>query len=152
MNSNGKSDSSDVCAGYLTIPLSTIPLLHDSMRTGKDSSIKSTHSERDGFSSLCPRLHGRNPVLNWLRAFVPSSYVYCRKDQGRGERFGLPAGRLFVGGIANSDLRQFQLTFNTNFWGPVRVLQAALPLMPNTGNVIIFNSKILDIQLLIESM
>jgi NAD(P)-dependent dehydrogenase (short-subunit alcohol dehydrogenase family) len=58
--------------------------------------------------------------------------------EGRGKRFGLPAGRLFVGDVTNSDLRQLQLTFDTNFWGPVRVLQAALPLMPNTGNNIIF--------------
>lgn len=42
-------------------------------------------------------------------------------------------GRLFIGDIVNSNLRQFQLTFDTNFWGPVRVLQAALPLMPTTG-------------------
>lgn len=46
------------------------------------------------------------------------------------------AGRQFIGDIANSDLRQFQLTFNTNFWGPVRVLQAALPLMPTTGECV----------------
>ncbi|GAQ89322.1 hypothetical protein KFL_005110040 [Klebsormidium nitens] len=45
----------------------------------------------------------------------------------------LNAGRLFIGDIVNSDLRQFQLTFDTNFWGPVRVLQAALRLMPTTG-------------------
>ena len=38
-----------------------------------------------------------------------------------------------AGDTANSDLRQMQLVFETNFWGPVRVFQAALPLMPKTG-------------------
>ncbi|GAQ90868.1 hypothetical protein KFL_006950030 [Klebsormidium nitens] len=47
----------------------------------------------------------------------------------------LNAGRLFIRDIVNSDLRQFQLTFDTNFWGPVRVLQATLRLMPTTAPV-----------------
>ena len=38
-----------------------------------------------------------------------------------------------AGDSANSDMRQMQLVFDTNFWGPVRVFQAALPLMPKTG-------------------
>ena len=38
-----------------------------------------------------------------------------------------------AGDTPNSDLRQMQLVFETNFWGPVRVFQAALPLFPKTG-------------------
>lgn len=43
------------------------------------------------------------------------------------------AGNQFVGDTVNSDLRQMMLTFDTNFWGSIRVLQAALPLMPTSG-------------------
>ncbi|CAL8465628.1 g5164 [Coccomyxa elongata] len=52
---------------------------------------------------------------------------------GRIDILYLNAGRQFVGDTANSDLRQMMLTFDTNFWGPVRVMQAALPLMPKQG-------------------
>ncbi|CAL8471634.1 g11176 [Coccomyxa elongata] len=52
---------------------------------------------------------------------------------GRIDILYLNAGRQFIGDTANSDLRQMMLVFNTNFWGPVRVMQAALPLMPKTG-------------------
>lgn len=43
------------------------------------------------------------------------------------------AGNQYVGDTVNSDLRQMMLTFDTNFWGSIRVLQAALPLMPTSG-------------------
>ena len=45
----------------------------------------------------------------------------------------LLTGNQFVGDTVNSDLRQMMLTFDTNFWGPIRVLQASLPLMPTSG-------------------
>jgi NAD(P)-dependent dehydrogenase (short-subunit alcohol dehydrogenase family) len=40
-----------------------------------------------------------------------------------------------AGDTGNSDMRQMQLVFETNFWGPVRVFQAALPLFPSTGDL-----------------
>ena len=46
------------------------------------------------------------------------------------------AGNQFVGDTVNSDLRQMMLTFDTNFWGSIRVLQAALPLMPTSGTLL----------------
>ncbi|KAL0048017.1 hypothetical protein WJX82_005770 [Trebouxia sp. C0006] len=52
---------------------------------------------------------------------------------GRIDVLMLNAGNQFLGDTANSDLRQMQLTFDTNFWGTVRVFQAALPLMPTSG-------------------
>ncbi|CAK0785918.1 hypothetical protein CVIRNUC_009131 [Coccomyxa viridis] len=52
---------------------------------------------------------------------------------GRIDALYLNAGRQFFGDTPNSDLRQMQLVFETNFWGPVRVFQAALPLFPKTG-------------------
>lgn len=33
----------------------------------------------------------------------------------------------------NSDLASMQLAMETNFWGPLRVLRAAAPLMPKDG-------------------
>ena len=38
-----------------------------------------------------------------------------------------------MGDLANSDFRQMLLTIDTNFLGALRVLQAALPLLPKTG-------------------
>eukprot|EP00897_Mesotaenium_endlicherianum_P010183 jgi/Mesen1/9193/ME000591S08512 len=52
---------------------------------------------------------------------------------GRIDLLCLNAGRDFTGDVANSDLRQMQAVFETNFWGPIRVLQAALPLLPTSG-------------------
>eukprot|EP00897_Mesotaenium_endlicherianum_P010182 jgi/Mesen1/9192/ME000591S08518 len=52
---------------------------------------------------------------------------------GRVDLLFLGAGRNFLGDVANSDLRQMQAVFETNFWGPIRVLQAALPLLPTSG-------------------
>ena len=40
-----------------------------------------------------------------------------------------------AGDTPNSDMRQMQLVFETNFWGPVRVFQSALPLFPKTGDL-----------------
>ncbi|KAK9919097.1 hypothetical protein WJX75_009391 [Coccomyxa subellipsoidea] len=54
-------------------------------------------------------------------------------EHGRIDVLYLNAGRQFIGDTANSDLRQMMLVYDTNFWGPVRVMQAALPLMPKTG-------------------
>ncbi|KAL3154538.1 hypothetical protein ABBQ32_013996 [Trebouxia sp. C0010 RCD-2024] len=52
---------------------------------------------------------------------------------GRIDVLYMNAGNQFVGDTVNSDLRQMMLTFDTNFWGSIRVLQAALPLMPKSG-------------------
>ena len=37
-----------------------------------------------------------------------------------------------------------QLVFETNFWGPVRVFQAALPLFPKTGETSFYNPVACD--------
>ena len=47
----------------------------------------------------------------------------------------LLAGNQYIGDTVNSDLRQMMLTFDTNFWGSIRGLQAVLPLMPTSGVV-----------------
>ena len=38
-----------------------------------------------------------------------------------------------MGDLADSNFRQMELTFNTNYFGALRVLQAMLPLFPKTG-------------------
>lgn len=48
-------------------------------------------------------------------------------------RLPSPSGRWFMGDMLNSDLGAMELVMNTNFWGTLRVLRAALPLLPMQG-------------------
>jgi NAD(P)-dependent dehydrogenase (short-subunit alcohol dehydrogenase family) len=44
------------------------------------------------------------------------------------------AGRNFYGDMLNSNLAAMQQLIDTNFFGPVRVLRAAFPLLPKQGS------------------
>jgi hypothetical protein len=55
-------------------------------------------------------------------------FPLCCAGRGYGSNSFNPSGKTWC-----NDISKMQVVMDTNFWGPVRTLIAALPLIPRTG-------------------